>query len=62
VLKLRDHWRMLLFFPDPKGVAILLVGPHEDDQSPVDPDLLDRITHRTRELAQGRRREQRGHS
>jgi hypothetical protein len=88
VLKLRDNWRMLVFFPSPEEVAILLVGPHErenpeldayrrlyallgvdvpDDEhrrppccekgeAPIDPDLLERITDRARELARSQRR------
>jgi len=79
---------MLLFFPGPKEVAILLVGPHErenpeidayrrlyellgvdvpederrrppccdDNRPPVDADLLERITARTKELARARSR------
>jgi hypothetical protein len=36
VLKLCDNPRMLLFFPAPKEVAILLVGPHERENPKID--------------------------
>lgn len=35
-LKLRDNWRMLVFFPAEDEVAILLVGPHDRENPGLD--------------------------
>lgn len=36
VRRLRDNWLMILFFPGPREVAILLVGPHERENPEID--------------------------
>lgn len=36
VLKLRDNWRVLVFFPAENQVAILLVGPHDRENPQLD--------------------------
>ena len=35
-VKLRDNWRMLVFFPAEHEVAILLVGPHDRENHTAD--------------------------